>query len=333
MAATFDQLIQQNKRNSIILMIAVSFVVIVLGGAIGAVVGQDFGLQHYQIHDRYGPEPIVPQDLMPGIITGMLIATAVAIIMMIFGFYGGSGTILAISRAKRIEKQDDPQLFNVVEEMALAGGLPMPEIYVIDDTAPNAFATGRDPAHSVVAITTGLRTKLTRDELQGVIAHEMSHIRNYDIRFAMLMAIMVGLIAMMADFFLRYLWWGGGRRSSRSSDGKSGGAAMLIILLIAILLSIIAPLVAKLIQLAVSRQREYLADASAVELTRNPDGLASALAKISEDKEVLEVANRATQHLYIVNPIKPMEERAKLLFSTHPPIKERIARILSLKRA
>ncbi|NLE30134.1 MAG: M48 family metallopeptidase [Phycisphaerae bacterium] len=310
-------------------MIIVSLVVIVFGGVIGGVIGENVR------PGAYGDmESGSQNDITADVITGMFIATGVAVVMLLFGFYGGSGTILAISGAKRIEKQDDPQLFNVVEEMAIAGGLPMPQIYLIDDSAPNAFATGRDPEHSVVAITTGLRTKLTRDELQGVIAHEMSHIRNYDIRFAMLMAVLVGLIALMADFFLRYLWFGGGRRSRRSGNSSSdGGAAVLIMMLVAIVLSIIAPIIAKLIQLAVSRQREYLADASAVELTRNPDGLAGALAKIAGDKEVLESANRATQHLYIVNPIKSAEERAKFLFSTHPPIKERIARIMSLKHA
>jgi heat shock protein HtpX len=329
MATTFNDLINQNKRNSILLMIVVSFILIALGGAIGGVVGSDISQPHHRIYN--GDNTDYQYDIMPDIITGMMIATGVAIIMIIYSYYAGSSTLLAISDAKPMEKQDDPQLFNVVEEMAIAAGVPTPKIYLINDTAPNAFATGRDPQHAVVAITVGLRTKLTRDELQGVIAHEMSHIRNFDIRFAMLMAVMVGVIALLADFFLRYTWWGGGRRSSRSSERSGGGGAALIILVVALILSIIAPIIAKIIELAVSRQREYLADASGVELTRNPDGLASALQKISDDKEVLEVANRATQHLYIVNPIKPFEERAKLLFSTHPPIKDRIARIQSLK--
>jgi heat shock protein HtpX len=210
--------------------------------------------------------------------------------------------------------------------MAIAGGLPMPRVFVINDSAPNAFATGRDPQHAMVAVTTGLLDKLNRGELQGVIAHEMSHIRNYDILFAMMMAVMVGVIALLCDFFLRSTFYGVGRRSSRRS--KSGGGGILV--LVAILLAILAPLVSKLIQLAVSRQREYLADASAVELCRDNEGLASALERISGDKELLEVANRATQHLYIVNPIKPFEDRAKALFSTHPPIKERVARIRSI---
>jgi len=202
----------------------------------------------------------------------------------------------------------------------------MPRIFIINDTAPNAFATGRNPQHAMVAVTTGLLDKLNRSELQGVIAHEMSHVRNYDILFAMMMAVMVGVIALLSDFFLRSTFWGvGGRRSSRR---EKGGGGLLVVL--AIVLAILAPLFSKLIQLAVSRQREYLADASAVELCRDNEGLASALEKISGDKEVLEVANRATQHLYIVNPIKPFETRAKALFSTHPPINERVARIRSI---
>lgn len=235
--------------------------------------------------------------------------------------------VLAASRAKQIHKADDPELWNVIEELCIAGGLPIPKIYLINDSAPNAFATGRDPEHSVVAITTGLRQKLNRDELQGVMAHELSHIRFFDIRLQTLIGVLVGLTALISDIFLRSLWWGGGRRRSRS--GSRGGAEA-VLLIVAILAAILAPIFARLLQLSISRKREYLADAGAVQLTRYPLGLARALDKISSDKEVLEVANRATQHLYIVNPIKPFEERAKNLFSTHPPIKERIARLQSM---
>ncbi len=187
--------------------------------------------------------------------------------------------------------------------MALAAGTPMPKVYIIDDTAPNAFATGRDPEHASVAITTGLLQKLDREELQGVMGHELSHVRNFDIRFALLVAVLVGSIALLADFFLRFTFWGGGRRGGGDRD-KGGGALIAIIYVIAIVLALLAPFIARLVQLAVSRQREYLADASSVELTRNPAGLERALAKIASDKEVLEVANRATQHLYFTNPIK-----------------------------
>lgn len=251
---------------------------------------------------------------------------AVGSLLALWSYRAGAGAILAMSGAKPIEKEDDPQLWNVVEELTIAAGVPMPKIYLIDDTAMNAFATGRGPRNAVVAITKGLRERLNRDELQGVLAHEMSHVRNYDIRFAMLLAVMVGLLALVADGFRRSLWWGGGRRRSSNRDG--GATAVFAIL--AIVLAIVAPLIGKLIQLAASREREYLADASAIELTRNPEGLASALEKLGSDQEVLEVANRATQHLYIVNPFKPFETRAKGLLSTHPPLEERVRRIREL---
>jgi heat shock protein HtpX len=257
---------------------------------------------------------------------GLVVATIVAI----WGTYAGSSTILALSRARKISKVDDPQLWNVVEELSIAAGVPVPAIYTIDDSAQNAFATGRDPAHASVAITTGLRSRLTRDELQGVLAHELSHVRNLDVRFTMLLAVLVGLLVLLCDFFRRSLWWG--RVGRRRSSGSSGPWALVAIVL-ALLLSIVAPLLAKLIQLAASRRREYLADASSVELTRNPNGLADALEKIAGDTEVLEAANRATQHLYIVNPIHPFEERARGLFSTHPPIQERIRRLRELAGA
>jgi heat shock protein HtpX len=218
---------------------------------------------------------------------------------------------------------------NVVQELAIAANVPMPKVYVIDDTAPNAFATGRDPKHASVAITTGLLEKLDREELQGVIGHELSHVRNLDIRFAMIVGVLVGSIALLADFFLRFTFWGGGRRSSRDRDG-GGGGLQIVFFVIAIVLSIVAPIVARFVQLAVNRQREYLADASSVGLTRNPYGLERALAKISADPEVLEVANRATQHMYFTNPIKKFEERATGLFSTHPATVDRINRLREL---
>lgn len=254
---------------------------------------------------------------------GLVIAGLVAL----WGTYGGSAAILSMSGARRIAKEDDPQLWNVVEELAIAGGVPVPAIYLIDDTAQNAFATGRDPAHASVAITKGLRSRLTRDELQGVLAHELSHIRNLDVRFAMLLAVLVGLLVLVCDFFRRWIRWG---RIGRRRTSGSGGIVVLVAVIVALLFSLVAPLLAKLIQLAASRQREYLADASAVELTRNPNGLADALEKLAADTEVLEAANRATQHLYIVNPIHSFEERAQGLFSTHPPIQERIRRLREL---
>lgn len=294
--------VSANKRNSFFITAAITAVFVVLGYFLGRYWGSGYG--------------------------GVFIAFLVALVMSLAAYYGGDKMMLGISRAKRIEKKDHPQLFNVVEELAIAGGLPMPAIYVIDDTAPNAFATGRDPKHASIAITTGLMSKLNRDELQGVMAHELSHVGNRDILYATMVGILVGSIALMSDFFLRSFFWGGGRRRRSNSGGGAGGAIFLVI---AILLAVLAPIFAKLMQLAISRQREYLADASAAKLTRYPEGLASALQKIAGDKEVLEVANRATQHLYIVNPIKPFEKRASNLFSTHPPIQDRIARLRAMK--
>jgi heat shock protein HtpX len=218
----------------------------------------------------------------------------------------------------------------VVEEMAIAAGVPMPKVYVIDDSAPNAFATGRDLKHGVICITSGLRHKLTRDELQGVIAHEMAHIANFDIRLMLLMAVLVGTVVMLADFFLQMLRFSGRGRSR--GGGKGGGLVQLVIIVVAVVLAILAPILAQIIQLAVSRQREYLADGTAVRLTRYPLGLANALRKIDRDPEVLEAANRGTAHLYIANPIKKFEARAKSMFASHPPIKERIQRLEALAK-
>jgi heat shock protein HtpX len=242
-------------------------------------------------------------------------------------YFAGDSLVLAVSGAHETDETKTPQLMNVVRELAVAANVPMPKVYLIDDTAPNAFATGRDPAHASVAITTGLLEKLDREELQGVIGHELSHVRNYDIRFSLIVAVMVGVIAILADFFLRFTFWGG---TSRRSSSREGGGAQVVILLLALSLAILAPIISRFIQLAVSRQREYLADASSVELTRNPYGLERALAKISGDQEVLEVANRGTQHLYFTNPIKRFEERSSGLMSTHPAIIDRINRLREL---
>lgn len=310
MPTTFNTLIAANRRKSTWLVIGflVLFMLTVYAFAV-FLIGGDL---------RSGVAPAV-------------IALVLGVLVALLSYYKGGNLVLAMSRAKEIRKEDDPQLWNVVEELTIAGGIPMPRIYVIDDTALNAFATGRDPEHASVAITKGLRSRLDRPELQGVLAHELSHVRNYDIRYSMLLAVMVGLLVLLADVFRRWLWWGGGRRRSRRSGDGGGGGGMAIIAVVAIVLSIIAPLLAKLIQLAASREREYLADASAVELTRYPEGLASALEKLGSDKEVLEVANRATEHLYIVSPFKPFEARAKGVLSTHPPLADRIHRLRALE--
>src|SRR3954468_22062161 len=302
--ATFYDQIGANKRNSVLLVV----LVVLLLGALGLLIG-------WAVTGR-------PAAALPS----MGIAIAVGLIASLFSYYSGDSVVLSISGAKEVTAEDVPQLFNVVSERATAANVPMPRVYLIDDTAPNAFATGRDPQHASVAITTGLLQKLDREELQGVMAHELSHVRNFDIRFALLVGVLVGSIALLADFFLRFTFWGGGRRSRDDDRGGSNGL-QAIFFVVAILLSILAPIAARLVQLAVNRQREYLADASSVQLTRNPYGIERALAKISSDQEVLEVANRATQHMYFTNPIKKFEERASGLFSTHPPTLERINRL------
>src|SRR5438034_3951524 len=306
MAETFYGQIAENRRNSTLL----ALVVIALFGVLGFAIG-------YAI-TGYASGALGVMGL--AVLLGSLAAAG--------SYFGGDSLVLSVSGAKEVDEAAAPQLLNVVREMSIAANVPMPKVYVIDDTAPNAFATGRDPKHASVAITTGLLEKLDREELQGVIGHEMSHVRNFDIRFALLVGVLVGSIALLADFFLRFTFWGGGRRSRDDRGGSSGLQAIFFVL--AIVLSILAPIAARLVQLAVNLQREYLADASSVQLTRNPYGIERALAKISEDQEVLEVANRATQHMYFTNPIKKFEQRASGLFSTHPPTIERINRLRQL---
>lgn len=251
------------------------------------------------------------------------------IISGIIGFssyYYSDKMILGMSGAKKIKKSDNPQLFRIVENLCIGAGMPMPGIYIIEDSAINAFATGRDPKHAVVCVTTGILDRLDKVELEGVIAHELSHVRNYDIRLMAIVVILVGLVALLADFFMRNLWLGGNRRDRGSGNAQS------IFLFIGIILAVLSPIIATLIQLAVSRKREFLADASGALLTRYPEGLASALEKIAKDKEPLEAANNATAHLYIANPFKGKIEGSWFanLFNTHPPIEERIKILRSM---
>jgi len=302
---TFYAQIAANKRQSVLLALIVAALLGLLAFAIG-----------------YGVTGSSAASVP--IFAGVVI---LSLLVAVGTLYAGDGLVLAASRAREVGEGDAPQLINVVRELAIAADVPMPRVYVIDDSAPNAFATGRDPQHASVAITTGLLDKLDREELQGVIGHELSHVRNYDIRFTLLVGVLVGSVALLADMFLRFTFWGGGRSRSRSGGG---GGVQAVIFVLALALAILAPIAARLVQLAVSRQREYLADASSVEVTRNPRGLERALLKIAGDKEVLEVANRATQHLYIVNPIKKFEQRASGLFSTHPPIIDRVNRLRAL---
>jgi len=301
MADMFQQ-IAANKRKSIILVFLMTLLVVAVGAVIGAV----------WFHWVYG----------------VAFAVVLAVLMSAFAYWGGAGTILAMSGAREMKKRDDPQLFNVVEEMTIASGMPMPKIYLIQESAPNAFATGRDPEHASVAITRGLREKLNRDELQGVMAHELSHIRHYDIRLMMMIVVLVGVIVLLCDWFWRmafYSRWGG----SRSRDNRGEAGARLLLIVVAVVLAILAPMMALLIQAAISRQREYLADAGAAEMTRYPPGLASALLKISGDPDKLHAASRATQHLYIVNPLKSLSSGSSLM-NTHPPIGERVQRLRAM---
>jgi heat shock protein HtpX len=240
-------------------------------------------------------------------------------------YFAGDKLVLAQSQARAIGPSEEPQLRNVVDTLAIGLGIDPPKLFLIDDTAPNAFATGRDPKHASIAVTRGLLDKLDRTELEGVIAHEMSHVVNRDIRVMLLVTVLVGTIALLSDWMLRSMWWGGGRRGDRDRGGGAG-----LIAIVAIVLAILTPVIATLIQLAVSRQREYLADASGALLTRYPPGLASALKKISADKEALEVANKATASLYITNPLKDAPRFMDGLFDTHPPITERVRRLESM---
>ncbi len=304
--STFYDQIAANRRNSFLL----ALVVVVLLGALGFAAG-------YALTG----EPA-------GAIGATALAFVVGLVMSLGSYFTGDRLVLAASNAKEVDETTAPQLMNVVQEMAIAANIPMPRVHVIDDSAPNAFATGRDPEHASIAVTTGLLEKLDREELQGVIGHELAHVRNLDIRFSLIVGVLVGSIALLSDFFLRFTFWGGGGRRSGGRDG--GGVLQVIMLVLAMVLAILAPIAARFVQLAVSRQREYLADSSSVEITRNPSGLERALAKITADREVLEVANRATQHLYFTNPIKKFETRASGLFATHPPIVERINRLREL---
>ena len=259
-------------------------------------------------------------------------AVGFSIISAFISYWYSDKIVLAMSDAKRVKFEDNRELYRIVENLCITAGLPTPKIYIINDTAPNAFATGRDPEHAVVAVTKGLLQKLDRSELEGVIAHELSHIGNRDILIATIVTVLVGVVVLLADWFRHWTFWGGGRRRS----SKNSSNLQLIIFIVAIILSILAPLFAYLMQFAISRKREFLADADGALLTRYPDGLARALEKISSDSEKLEVANRATAHLYIASPFKTDRPGVKIgffkkAFLTHPPVSERIAALKDLK--
>jgi len=255
-------------------------------------------------------------------------AVGFSIISSFISYWYSDKIVLAMSDAKKVEFEDNKELYRIVENLCITAGLPTPRIYIINDTAPNAFATGRDPEHAVVAVTAGLLQKLDRSELEGVIAHELSHIGNRDILLATIVTVLVGVVVLLADWFRRWTFWGGGRRRSNS---KGGGQLQIIIFVLAIVLSILAPIFAYMMQFAISRKREFAADADGALLTRYPEGLAQALEKISADSEPLEAANRATAHLYIASPFEGKRDGHgkksffKKAFMTHPPIEERVA--------
>lgn len=295
--------VDANKRKSVVIVfLFVAFVttaVTILSYSFGSSMGYEFGGLGY---------------------AGM--AFIVSGLMSLGSYYYSDKIILAISQARPADSRRDHIFYSVTQNLSMAASLPMPKLYVINDSAPNAFATGRDPDHAVVCATTGLLEKLDRTELEGVIGHELTHVRNYDIRLASIVTVLVGIVALLADWFLRMSWRGGKDNDRKSSQLDA------IIMVIGIIFAILSPVIAQLIQLAISRRREFLADAGSVMITRQPSGLISALQKLTDDKEPLEVANKATENLYIVNPFKNKGNGAVALFAnlfnTHPPLTERI---------
>lgn len=300
MALVYNQ-IGSNKTKTVVLI--TGFLVFIIG------LGYLFS---YQMQD-------------PGI---LVIAVAVSVGMSLISYFYSDKIVLKMSKAKEVPTSSE--LYKMVDNLAITAGLPAPKVYLIEDSAMNAFATGRDPKHAVIVFTTGIVERLEKTELEGVAAHEMMHIGNYDIRLSTIVVVLVGVVALISDWFLRMSFWGGRRRD------ENGGQVGAILAIAGIVLAILSPIIATLIQLAISRQREYLADASGVLLTRYPQGLANALRKISADHEPLEVANKATAHLYIANPLKDLHGRPvgmfATLFATHPPIEERIRKLEEMGR-
>ena len=294
MRIAFDD-VRNNKIKSFVLMA----IFIILIGFLGAVVGIAWGDIYF----------------------GLVFSIIISIVYSLIGFYNGDKMILKMSGAKPVTKKEYPYLYHTIEGLSIAAGIPTPKAYVIDDSALNAFATGRDPKNASITVTTGLLNKLNREELEGVVAHEMSHIGNYDIRFMMLTAVLVGIVTLLSDFLLRSFLWG-----RRDRDSKSGQLTIIFIA-VGLLLAILSPIIGQLIQLAISRKREFMADANGAILTRYPVGLANALKKIAKDPDPLvDKANKATAHLFISTPFRKSRSIANL-FSTHPAIEERIKRL------
>ena len=299
-------LIKNNQRKSWLVFIGMGLLLISLGGILGYV--------------------FMPYDYQ-GVITGVFIAIIIWVIQTFIAFLGGDKIILNMANAKAISYDDDRELYNIVEELSIASGLPMPKVYVIETPAMNAFATGMNPKKSIVAITTGLRERLTRQEIQAVMAHEMSHIYNRDVRFMTFASIMLGTIVIISEIALRSMVWGGGsssRSSGSSSGGKGGGGgiAQILVLVVVVALAILAPILARMFYFSLSRKREYLADATSVNFTRDPVSLANALEKISGDNVVFD-PGKMTAAMYINKP--RIKEHKENLTSTHPPIQKRIA--------
>ncbi|MFH1505897.1 MAG: M48 family metallopeptidase [archaeon] len=303
MKKSFYDEIAANKRGSFWLMVSFSFIIIVL---VGVITWLWFGSW----------------------VVGLVLGAIIAVISVLGGYYGGAGNILRMSHAKEVTKQQDPFLINTVEGLAIAAGNPKPKVYIIEEESINAFATGRDPQHASITITSGARKKLNRQELEGVIAHEMSHIHNYDIRFMMLVAVLVGVIVLISQFILRSFLWGGAGRSRKSSG--NGGIVIIVLIVFALVLALLSPLIAQMIKFSISRKREFLADATGAKMTRYPQGLANALKKIRDDNDtVVDTANRATAHLYLEDPLRKKKKVNWLdrMFMTHPPINERIKKL------
>jgi heat shock protein HtpX len=303
-----DELISANKRKSIALIAGFVVLVVLVAFALSVL-------------------------FTAGSWVGMVVALAVAGALAFLSYWKSDAVALAMSRARPADPDEFRRLYNVVEGLCIAGGIPQPRIYIIDDVAPNAFATGRNPQHAAIAVTTGLLEMMDRVELEGVIAHELSHIRNYDILVSTLAVTMVGAIALVSDFGIRFLWWNGGRRGR--DDREGGNPAGFLLVIVGFMLLILAPIVARLLQFAISRRRESLADASGVALTRYPPGLISALEKLKADTTVTHSASRATAHLWIEQPVARADEEGRLsrlnrMFDTHPPLDERIAALREL---
>lgn len=300
--ASFWSEIESNKRNSVILMavfiVFASFCGLVFGYAIGGDETWSF--------------------------LGLFFAVGISVIFALVSFYSGDSLVMAMAGAKQARKAEHPHLVNLVEGLAIAAGIPAPKIYVINDASPNAFATGRDPQHAAIAVTTGLLEVMNRSELEGVVAHEMGHIKNFDTRYAVMAVVLVGVVVILSDVFLRMVFRGG----FGGGNNRKGGSAYLVLVALAIVLAVLAPIFAQLLKLALSRQREYLADATSAQLTRHPEGLASALEKINSSKTAPKFANDANSHLFIANPLKGKFLAG--LFSTHPPIQERIRRLRTM---